>query len=71
MSTTADQPPVTGEIAAPAPVTEQGPAPASTSSADRFMRRLLRLPEGRTSTAAEARSASGSSIADGVSISNR
>jgi hypothetical protein len=29
----------------------------SQSSADRFMRRLLRLPEGKTSTAAEARSA--------------
>ncbi|MDX2379896.1 MAG: hypothetical protein QNM02_09080 [Acidimicrobiia bacterium] len=29
----------------------------SSSPADRFMRRLLRLPEGKTSTAAEARSA--------------
>lgn len=29
----------------------------STSSADRFMRRLLRLPEEKTATAAEARSA--------------
>ena len=29
----------------------------SNSSTDQFMRRLLRLPEGRTSTAAEARSA--------------
>ena len=55
MSTTADQPPVTSG----APVTTS----ATTSSgreappADRFMRRLLRLPEGQTSTAAEARSA--------------
>lgn len=32
-------------------------APPSDSAADRFMRRLLRLPEGTTSTAAEARSA--------------
>lgn len=53
MSTTADPPPVTGTgpTAAPATPTEQ-PSPA-----DRFMRRLLRLPEGQTSTAAEARSA--------------
>lgn len=29
----------------------------SPSGADRFMRRVLRLPEGKTSTAAEARSA--------------
>jgi hypothetical protein len=33
------------------------PAGPSTSSADRFVRRLLRLPEGTTATAAEARSA--------------
>jgi hypothetical protein len=32
-------------------------APVERSDADRFMRRLLRLPEGTTSTAAEARSA--------------
>jgi hypothetical protein len=32
------------------------------SSADRFMRRVLRLPEGRTATAAEARSAFQKSI---------
>ena len=31
--------------------------PLSASPADRFMRRLLRLPEQRTATAAEARSA--------------
>jgi hypothetical protein len=49
MSTTADRSPVT-------PVTPAVTA-ASTSSADRFMRSILRLPEGRTSTAAEARSA--------------
>jgi hypothetical protein len=56
MSTTADQPPFTG--AAPASVPASGPAaPVETSSADRFMRRLLRLPEGQSSTAAEARSA--------------
>jgi hypothetical protein len=52
MSTTADQPPIDTVAAASAPVT----LPPS-SDADRFMRRLLRLPEGQTSTAAEARSA--------------
>jgi hypothetical protein len=52
MSTTADQPPI--DTAAP-PASNATPAP--TSQADRFMRRLLRLPEGQTSTAAEARSA--------------
>jgi hypothetical protein len=31
-------------------------APRSSRAPDRFMRRLLRLPEGRTATAAEARS---------------
>jgi hypothetical protein len=52
MSTTADQPPIdTATPSAPATI------PASSSQADRFMRRLLRLPEGQTSTAAEARSA--------------
>ena len=35
----------------------------SASPADRFMRRLLRLPEGKTSTAAEARSAFQTSLA--------
>jgi threonine/homoserine/homoserine lactone efflux protein len=55
MSTTADQPPVTGAPAAPAP--PGTPVAPERSAADRFMRRLLRLPEGRTSTAAEARSA--------------
>jgi hypothetical protein len=45
--------------------TEASPAATpvqSNSSADRFMRRLLRLPEGKTSTAAEARSAFQKSI---------
>jgi hypothetical protein len=56
MSTTADQPPI--ETVAPdqAPTTSAPVTPPS-SSADRFMRRLLRLPEGQTSTADEARSA--------------
>ena len=49
MSTTADHSPVT-------PATVAASA-APTSSADRFMRSVLRLPEGQTSTAAEARSA--------------
>ena len=61
MSTTADQPTIAGEAAAPAPGYDTTPAASqgveSPSSADRFMRRLLRLPEGQTSTAAEARSA--------------
>ena len=61
MSTTADQPPLAGETAAPRTRHDSAPAPAreagAPSSADRFMRRLLRLPEGQTSTAAEARSA--------------
>ena len=35
---------------------------APASSADRFMRRLLRLPEGKTATAEEARSAFQESI---------
>ena len=35
---------------------------APASSADRFMRRLLRLPEGKTATAEEARSAFQKSI---------
>ena len=39
------------------------PRPASDHPADRFMRRLLRLPEGRTATAAEARSAFQKSLA--------
>jgi hypothetical protein len=48
--------------------TEIAPQPGSTavvapaSSADRFMRRLLRLPEGKTATAEEARSAFQKSI---------
>ena len=51
MSTTADPPPIAAG-AAPAPA-----SPVEQAAADRFMRRLLRLPEGQTSTAAEARSA--------------
>jgi len=39
------------------------PRVQSNSSSDRFMRRLLRLPEGKTSTNAEARSAFQKSIA--------
>ena len=39
------------------PIAGQAVRPQSTSDADRLMRRLLRLPEGTTSTAAEARSA--------------
>ncbi|MFN3255540.1 MAG: hypothetical protein ACE37B_07580 [Ilumatobacter sp.] len=55
MSTTAE--PSTGApTGAPHPAT-------SASPADRFMRRLLRLPEGKTSTAAEARSAFQKSLA--------
>jgi hypothetical protein len=49
MSTTADRSPVTPAQAAT--------TPPAASGADRFMRRLLRLPEGQTATAAEARSA--------------
>lgn len=55
MSTTADQPSV--ETAAADCVLAPGATPLSASRADRFMRRLLRLPEGQTATAAEARSA--------------
>ena len=63
MSTAAD--PATGpEAAAPTgrtgttgAVRAEPAPPLSDSPADRFMRRLLRLPEARTSTASEARSA--------------
>jgi hypothetical protein len=60
MSTAAD--PATGpEATAPTGTTGavrvDRAAPLSDTPADRFMRRLLRLPEARTSTAAEARSA--------------
>ena len=48
---TAANPATTEPVDAP-----EAPAP-HRSSADVFMRRLLRLPEGKTSTAAEARSA--------------
>jgi len=53
MSTTADQPPIDTAL----PTTATPARPTSSSPADRFMRRLLRLPEGRTATADEARSA--------------
>ena len=53
MSATAD---TTTEASSVAPRVQ------SNSSADRFMRRLLRLPEGKTSTDAEARSAFQKSI---------
>lgn len=45
------------------PLAGESITPKSRSDADRFMRRLLRLPEGRTSTAAEARSAFQKSLA--------
>ena len=45
------------------PLAGESVVPKSTSSADRFMRRLLRLDEGTTSTAAEARSAFQKSLA--------
>jgi len=59
MSTTADQPPIDTASSAPAvaPSTGTTTSATSTTPADRFMRRLLRLPEGRTATADEARSA--------------
>ena len=52
MSTAADHSSLRTEGADRAPV-----RPVSSSPADRFMRRLLRLPEERTATAAQARSA--------------
>ncbi len=45
------------------PIAGQAVRPESRSGPDRFMRRLLRLPEGRTGTAAEARSAFQKSLA--------
>ena len=48
MSTTADLPPIQSGASA---------ATIERSNADRFMLRILRLPEERTATAAEARSA--------------
>jgi hypothetical protein len=54
-------------VSAPADTTAQttpgAPSRQSTAPADRFMRRLLRLSEGKTSTAKEARSAFQKSIA--------
>ena len=63
MSTTAEPPAATGvetEITVdpcPLDLAASTSPTVNNSSADRFMRRLLRLPEGKTSTAAEARSA--------------
>ncbi|MGB0113092.1 MAG: hypothetical protein WBP59_07705 [Ilumatobacteraceae bacterium] len=61
MSTTAEPPTAqtSDDVAATCPVdlaATTNPVVRDTK-ADRFMRRLLRLPEGQTSTAAEARSA--------------
>jgi formate hydrogenlyase subunit 3/multisubunit Na+/H+ antiporter MnhD subunit len=57
MSTTADRPPHDSVLASGA-VAPVGPVGApSVPAADQFMRRLLRLDAGATSTAAEARSA--------------
>jgi ABC-type iron transport system FetAB permease component len=58
MSTTADRPAhdtIDGAVTVDAPAT--GTRPPDVSSLDRFMRRLLILPEGKTATAAEARTA--------------
>ena len=56
MSTTADQPPIDTVVPTTTRTTSL-PTDPSSAPADRFMRRLLRLPEGRTATAGEARSA--------------
>ncbi len=56
MSTTADQPPI-DTATQPHPTAPDTVAAPTSSSADRFMRRLLRLPEGQTATADQARSA--------------
>jgi hypothetical protein len=60
MSTT-DQPPIDTDASAIgdhlAPSAPTAVPTSAPSSADLFMRRLLRLPEGRTATADEARSA--------------
>jgi threonine/homoserine/homoserine lactone efflux protein len=51
------------EIAPPSHSATSSTVPAApASSADRFMRKLLRLPEGKTATAEEARSAFQKSI---------
>ncbi|MET0909359.1 MAG: hypothetical protein ABWZ99_07800 [Ilumatobacteraceae bacterium] len=51
-----------GDAPAVCPVAPRPGVAPPASSADRFMRKLLRLPEGTTSTAAEARSAFQKSI---------
>ena len=61
MSTTEDQPETT-TVAAPGRTPAAG-ATVERSSTDRFMLRLLRLPEDQTSTKAEARSAFQKSLA--------
>jgi hypothetical protein len=70
MSTTEDQPetttvaaPVTASVTAPVTASAATPNTVERSSTDRFMLRLLRLPEDQTSTKAEARSAFQKSLA--------
>jgi hypothetical protein len=66
MSTTEDQPETTTVAlpeTAPGGAPGTGPDTVERSSVDRFMLRLLRLPEGQTSTKAEARSAFQKSLA--------
>jgi threonine/homoserine/homoserine lactone efflux protein len=62
MSTTADTSKNTAPPTSPA-TPDRAERTQSSSAADRFMRSLLRLPEGKTSTAAEARSAFQKSLA--------
>jgi hypothetical protein len=54
---------VSAEADITTPATTDADRSPSNSAADQFMRRLLRLPEGKTSTAAEARSAFQKSLA--------
>jgi hypothetical protein len=70
MSTTEDQPetttvasPDTTPDTTPGTTPETAPGTVERSSTDRFMLRLLRLPEDQTSTKAEARSAFQKSLA--------
>jgi hypothetical protein len=62
MSTTEDQPETT-TVASPDTASSTAPGAVERSSTDRFMLRLLRLPEDQTSTKAEARSAFQKSLA--------
>jgi len=57
MSTTADHQPSEVPASTNSPLDTVLATAAPTAAADRFMRKLLRLDEGRTSTADEARSA--------------